>query len=528
MCGITGIINFKNQSTNQSVIQLMTDAVSHRGPDADGFFVESEIALGHRRLSIIDLSSAANQPFIDNSGRYVMVYNGEMYNYSEVKKLINDYAFRTASDTEVIIAAYTKWGADCIKHFRGMFTIAIWDKQEKELFICRDRMGVKPLYYFVDEDKFLFSSEVRSILASGLVKRKINKEALIEYFSYQSVSYPHSIIDGIMQLEAGSWMRIKKGKIEKKVYWDLTDTKTDFDFADKQKAQQRIKELMLQSVKRRLVSDVPVGAFLSGGIDSGAVVGLMAEAGSTRPNTFNISFQEKEFDESRYANIIAKKFNTNHTNILLKPTVFLDELHNALNAIDTPTGDGINTYVVSKAIRQNGITVALSGVGGDELFAGYPIFSHYLQMQQKKWLWSISPAIRKRIATIALNGFANSKINRIKQLVRLDSCSIENVYPIFRQILSPAQIEKYTNTISNTSFITAIQNELITKSSHLHHMPLLSQLNWLVLLVRKSTHQSTKQLPPTPLPAKSPPSSQPAPTPEQHAQGRRGLRLGNL
>ena len=454
----------------------MTDAVSHRGPDADGFFVEDEIALGHRRLSIIDLSSAANQPFIDNSGRYVMVFNGEMYNFMEVKNKLDGYAFRTNGDSEVLIAAYAKWGPDCIHYFRGMFAFAIWDKKERSLFICRDRMGVKPLYYFIDQGTFLFSSEIRSILASGSVKRKINKQALIEYFSYQSVSYPYSIIDGIMQLEAGSWMHVKDGKMEKKVYWDVTAPKTDFDFGDKEKTQRRIKELMLQSVERRLVSDVPVGAFLSGGIDSGTVVGMMAEAGSAKPNTFNISFQEKEFDESHYAGIIAKKFNTHHTQILLKPTVFLDELQNALGAIDSPTGDGINTYVVSKAIRQHGITVALSGVGGDELFAGYPIFSQYLQLQQKSWLWKLPSWVRGSIASIA-SGADNNKMNRLKQLIRLDDCSIENAYPIFRQILSPKQINQFTKITGGPFFVTSVQKGLISKKHNLDGLPLLSQMS---------------------------------------------------
>ncbi len=477
MCGIAGLLNFKNKPSDQPTIKRMTDAVAHRGPDSSGFFIENEIALGFRRLSIIDLSSAANQPFIDNSGRYVMVFNGEIYNYMEVKNNIKDYAFNTTGDSEVIIAAYAKWGADCIKQFRGMFAFAIWDRQEKELFICRDRMGVKPLYYFIDEEKFLFSSEVRSILESGLVKRKINPNAVIDYLAYQSVGYPYSVIEGIMQVEAGSWMRIKNGKIEKRIYWDVTEAKSNFDFGDTKKTYDRIRELMLQSVTRRLVSDVPVGAFLSGGIDSGTIVGLMAEASSAKPNTFNISFQEKQFDESHYANVIAKKFDTNHTNILLKPTIFLDELQNALDAIDTPTGDGINTYIVSKAIRQSGITVALSGVGGDELFAGYPFFSQYLQMQQRSWLWKLPRGIKGLIASRVFGGTSNNKMNRLQQIMKLDSCSIENTYPIFRQILSPRQIHQFTKLSNNNHFTTSLESELNIKRQKINRFPLLSQVS---------------------------------------------------
>src|SRR5882724_6608145 len=177
-------------------------------------------------------------------------------------------------------------------------------------------MGVKPLYYYLDEDKLLFASEARAILSTNLVKRKISEKALMDYFSYQSVTSPNSIIEGIQQLEAGTWMQIKKGKLVKKMYWDVTNTVVDFDFGEKDKIQEHTRKLLLQSVKRRLVSDVPVCAFLSGGIDSSVVVGLMAEAGESRPNTFNISFDEKEFDESQYADIVAKKFNANHNRIL--------------------------------------------------------------------------------------------------------------------------------------------------------------------------------------------------------------------
>jgi len=471
MCGIAGIVYFNNQQVEKSMIRGMTDALSHRGPDADSFFVEEHAALGHRRLAIIDLSEAANQPFSDSTGRYIIIFNGEMYNYAEVKLLLGDYPFRTTSDTEALLAAFIKWGPDCIRHFRGMFAFAIWDRQEKEIFIARDRMGVKPLYYHLDEDKLLFASEARAILTTNLVKRKISQQALMDYFSYQSVTSPNSIIEGIQQLEAGTWMQIKKGKFVKKMYWDVTNTSVDFDFKDKGKIQQHTRELLLQSVKRRLVSDVPVGAFLSGGIDSSVIVGLMAELGNGRPITFNISFDEKEFDESQYAEIIAKKFNTNHTRILLKPTSFLDELYNAMDAMDTPSGDGINTYVVSKAVRQKGMKVALSGAGGDELFAGYPYFNQYLRLQDKSWLWKLPTSIRKISAWQA-----GDKKERVQQLLRSTSPAIENVYPVFRQILSSAQIEKFTSLHADATG-TMLQQELVHYKNNLKKMPLLSQVS---------------------------------------------------
>jgi len=471
MCGIAGIVRFNHEPVERRLIQSMTDAMSHRGPDADGFFVDDGVAFGHRRLSIIDLSSAANQPFADSSGRYTMVFNGEMYNYEEVKAKLPDYAFRTTSDTEVLLAAYIKWGEECLTHFRGMFCFVIWDKEQREIFMARDRMGVKPLYYYLDDKQLIFASEQRSILSTSLVKRKLDTTAMLDYFSYQSVPFPYSAIEGIHQLQAGAWMRIRDGKARTKVYWELTGNKVAFDFSDRKAVLRRTRELMLQSVKRRLVSDVPVGAFLSGGIDSSAVVGLMAEAGAGKPNTFNISFEEEEFDESSYAEIIAKKFDTHHTRISLRPVSFLEELENALNAMDSPSADGVNTYVVSKAIRRSGMAVALSGVGGDELFAGYPYFNQFLRLQQKGWLWKLPSVLRKMAAA----GVGSSG-GRVGQLLMADSPAIENAYPVFRQIVSPALMSQLT-TLNNGGRETSLSRQLCEKSADLHKLPLLSQVS---------------------------------------------------
>jgi asparagine synthase (glutamine-hydrolysing) len=474
MCGIAGILNFHDQPVTPGIINKMTDSLAHRGPDADGFWSEGAVALGHRRLSIIDLSAAANQPFFDNSGRYAMVFNGEMYNFQEVKSRIDDYSFHTNGDSEVLIAAFAKWGPEGIHPFRGMFALAIWDRQEKELFLCRDRLGVKPLYYYFDKDKLLFASEIRGILASGLVKAELDQNSLLDYFAFQSLDA--APIKGIHQLGAGCWTRItSKGHAAPKRYWDVTTARLDVDPGNGPAIQRRIRELTLQSVSRRLVSDVPVGAFLSGGIDSSAVVGLMAEAGNTRPNTFTVAFEEKEYDESSYAEIIAKKFNTVHTNILLKPTVFLDELQNALDAMDIPSGDGVNSYVVSKAIRKGGMTVALSGVGGDELFAGYPFFDQYLRLQKARPWYGLPAGLRRSLTGLAL-GSAGGKKGRMKQLLDLPSPAIFNSYPIFRQLLSPRLIRENT-TLAQTGWITEVQEELTRRKTGLQALPLLSQVS---------------------------------------------------
>lgn len=459
------------------MIRRMTDAMAHRGPDADACWVEDNIALGHRRLSIIDLSAAANQPFIDVSGRYVIVFNGEIYNYREVKQLIDDYPFHTTSDTEVLIAAYIKWGADCTRYLRGMFAFVIWDRREREIFMARDPMGVKPLYYFRNRETLLFASETRALLASGLVERKINAASLRDYFTYQSISGCGSVIRDVHQLEAGNWMRITPEGTRQRRYWNVAATSVDFDFSDQAGVQKRIRQLLLQSIERRLVSDVPVGAFLSGGIDSSAVAGLMAEAGPARPNTFNISFEEKEYDESPYAAQVARKFNTRHTRIVLKPTIFLDELKDALDAMDSPSGDGINSYVVSRAIRGQGMTVALSGVGGDELFAGYPFFDQYLRLRKMDWLSGLPAGLRRTMAGILSGAKSEGKRARIAQLLKLDNFSIENTYPIFRQIVSPANLQQLTSLLPPHSFLTAVQQDLVARKEAIGDLPLLSQVS---------------------------------------------------
>ncbi len=470
MCGIAGILNHSDAASAEQ-IKRMTDAMFHRGPDAEGFYVNGPLAFGHRRLSIIDLSDAANQPFLDPSGRYVIVFNGEIYNFAEIKTQLPDYPFRTQGDTEVILAAYIQWNAGCLKYLRGMFTFAIWDQQERSLFIARDRLGVKPLYYYQDEQQFVFASEMRAVLTTANIERKVNRTAIAEYFRYQSIGFPFSPVEGIFQMEAGTWMRIQDGKTVTETYWDPVTNRYLFEFTDKKAVEAKVRELMLQSVKRRLVSDVPVGAFLSGGIDSSAVVGLMVEAGDASPKTFTISFDEKDFDESRYADLVAEKFKTDHTRIRMKPAVMLDELTNALDAMDVPTGDGINTYVVSKAIHDEGIRVALSGVGGDELFAGYPIFGNYISLQQKRWIWKMPMIVRKQMGRFLGSG---AKKDRMRQLLALPSPGIENSYPIFRQVISPSSLAAWTTLRGDDPNI--FSKQLSKRKADLAKLPYYSQV----------------------------------------------------
>lgn len=472
MCGIAGILYFDGRPVADDLLDRMNQAMLHRGPDAVGTFTDNGLGLCHRRLSIIDLSTSANQPFSDNSGRFITVFNGEIYNFQEVRSKIKDYSFKTKGDTEVLIASFAEWGIDCLDYLKGMFAFAIWDKEKRELFLARDRVGVKPIYYYRDEEKLIFASEVRTILATNLVKRKIDTEAVREFLTYQSVSYPLTMIQGIHQLKAGTWMKIDaNGNTYNHTYWNFP-AESKFEYRDIGSVQSKIHSLLNDAISRRLVSDVPIGAFLSGGIDSSIVVGLMA-AQAVKPNTFNIAFTEKQFDESEYAELVAKKFNTNHTRIQLSSNSLLDNLEEALGAMDSPSGDGINTYVVSQAIRKAGVTVALSGIGGDELFAGYPIFKQYLKLQQYKSLWPHTGVLRKLPAILLRNSKSNKK-SRIGQLLSVPEVNIEYIYPLLRQLVTPRLIKHLTTLPVNDS---ALSGELMRNTLLLHQLPVLSQVS---------------------------------------------------
>lgn len=446
MCGIAGILNIGHEKANKTAIQIMTSAIAHRGPDHEGIFVSKKIALGHRRLSIIDLSEAANQPMIDFTGRYIIIYNGEIYNYREVRAQLPSYPFHTQSDSEVILAAFSKWGTDCLSRLNGMFAFAIWDKEEEVLFVARDRLGKKPFYYFLSGEYFVFSSEIRSMLASGLVPRELDKMHLGEYFLYQATLGAHTLVKNVRQLQAGHFAIIKDGIFTEVPYWEYKNIRPATE--DYEGAKKKVKELFIDSVRLRLVSDVPVGAFLSGGIDSSLVVACMAELANGPIDTYNVSFTEKKYDESSYAQLIATKYHTHHHRIIIKPGEFLDSIEEILNAIDSPSGDGPNTYLVSKHTRQAGIKVALSGLGGDELFAGYQYFMMYHKLIRNKRFTKLPLPIRKRLATGVLKLSSDRKYNKLASILNLKKWDLPSLYPVFRGSGSIAE----TNSLLSEPF----------------------------------------------------------------------------
>jgi asparagine synthase (glutamine-hydrolysing) len=478
MCGIAGIVGIKDKNTAAEKINKMNESLKHRGPDAAGFFIDENIAFGHLRLSIIDLSENANQPFFDVTNRYSITFNGEIYNFQEVKNLLPDYPFRTNSDTEVILAAYIKFGSDCLSLLNGMFAFAIWDKERQELFVARDRLGVKPFYYAqTDRGEFVFASEIRAILKSQLILRKLSQRGLYEYLMYQSVYAPLTIVEDIYQLPAGEFGVFLNGKFTTKAYWQI-ENKPPNKFSDNAEiVKATVKDLLFKSIERRMISDVRLGAFLSGGIDSSAVVTVMSAISDKPIDTFSVNFGEKEFDESYFSNLIAKKYNTNHTSISLSAKDFLQELPNALSSIDAPSGDGINTYIVSKAVKNAGLTVALSGLGGDELFAGYPNFLRWVKM--KNGALNKTPDFIRKGFAMAISYSKSSKYQRIADILSADKLNLSNIYPMFRQVFSQQTLDEiYDYDHSDTS----IQNILKEKQSEIEKFPLLSQYSIAELL----------------------------------------------
>lgn len=403
MCGISGTIGFIGNTALDAVTK-MNNAMLHRGPNDGGVWQHNSICLGQQRLSIIDVSSQGHQPMLCANERFVIVFNGEIYNYqilkNELQSQVPSLQFTSNTDTEVLLYAYQYWGEGMLQKLEGMFAFAIYDTQTQTTFIARDRFGVKPLYYIKTPQGLVFASEIRALLASGHSNRKLNYVQLPTYVQYQTVYDPHTLIEDIHSLEAGNCLTIGNGEVvQKKYYSPITAAQTNC-VDDAATIQHNVLELLTASVKKRLISDVPLGAFLSGGIDSSAVVALMRKATTGNINTFTVVFNEPEYSEERYAKIIADKYATNHTVIRLTPNDFKNDVPQAVTSMDSPSGDGPNTYVVSKATKEAGITVALSGIGGDELFAGYDVFKRYVKMQSFKDLWLLPTPVMKGIGTL--------------------------------------------------------------------------------------------------------------------------------
>jgi asparagine synthase (glutamine-hydrolysing) len=372
MCGIAGIVaTSREANVPEALVREMCDRIIHRGPDDEGIFVEDGAGLGMRRLSIIDLCGG-HQPVFNEDRTAWIVFNGEIYNFPALRAELENrgHRFKTKTDTEVIIHLYEEMGADCVQKLRGMFALAIYDKPKRKLLLARDRLGKKPLHYAMLKDKLYFASEIKSILAVAPELAQVNSHGLLQYLYFGYIPDPSTAFSGILKLLPGHILEFENGKISTRQYWDLPQYNTYVPKSE-QECLEELEYRLLEAIRIRLISDVPLGAFLSGGTDSSTVVALMARACSGPVKTFSIGFAKDDFNEVRYARAVAAKFGTDHHELILEPDV-VQTVEDLTSSLEEPFGDSsmLPTYYVSQMARRH-VTVALSGDGGDEIFAGY-------------------------------------------------------------------------------------------------------------------------------------------------------------
>jgi asparagine synthase (glutamine-hydrolysing) len=411
MCGIAGFIS---KNLNEANLKAMTNAIRHRGPNAEGFFYDQNeaIGLGHRRLSILDLSENANQPFFSEDGRYIIVFNGEVYNYREIQK---KYAIscKTTSDTEVILKGYVLKGVSIFNEFNGMFAFAIWDSLEKELIIARDRLGIKPFYYFHSQSEFLFGSELKAL--SAVKKFGINAQAIADFLYLGYTPEDTTFYQGILKFPAGYYGVLKDNQLDIKPFWKAEEKVNPQQaiYRNAEEAKGELKRLLTSSIEYRLISDVAVGTFLSGGTDS-SVVTAIAQSISTKPvKTFSIGFKEAKFNEAEHAKKVAKHLGTEHHEYILSQQEALELFDGLLNIYDEPFADSscIPTMLVSQMAKKE-VTVALSGDGGDELFMGYGAY---------KWARRLDNALLKNTSKLLAPALklGNSRAKRVGNLIHV-------------------------------------------------------------------------------------------------------------
>ena len=379
MCGIAGFIG----KGDKEILQQMADELSHRGPDEEGFFINGNVFLGHRRLSIIDLKTGS-QPIFNEDKTIAVIFNGEIYNFQNLKKRLFGHVFKTNSDTEILAHAYEERGIDFLKELNGMFAFALWDGKNKKLILARDRFGEKPLYWFAQSGSFVFASELKSLMAHPLFKKEIDFLSLAKYFFFEYIPSPQSIFKNVHKLEPGHFLVFENGQVEIKQYYNLEFGVSPLDKLDKfydreNYLMRELGERLEQSVKSRLISDVPLGIFLSGGIDS-STIAYFAQKNSSRPiKTFSIGFAEKSFDESKWARLVAKRLGTEHYERIFSLGEIRNLIQLVFNKLDEPLADAsiLPTYLLSKTAKEK-VTVALGGDGGDEFWLGYPTSTaHY-------------------------------------------------------------------------------------------------------------------------------------------------------
>ena len=402
MCGICGQLNFEpNRPVAAGQLERMNQTLYHRGPDEEGVYLKAPVGLAMRRLSIIDISTG-RQPIRNEDGTIQVVYNGEIYNFREIRKELESkgYRFITNSDTEVIAHLYEESGEAFVHRLNGMFAIALWDDREHKLLLVRDRLGIKPLYYYVDRDRLVFGSEIKALLEAD-IPRVIDEEALSHYLALGYIPAPRSIFKGVRKLQPGHLLRAEAGAVKAEAWWTLPG-ETTTAHRPEQELVEELRALLADAVKIRLISDVPLGVFLSGGVDSSAIVAMMAEAASGPVRTFSIGFSQKSFSELEFARKIASRFGTRHEELEIRPEP-REILPKLADAFDEPFADSsaIPTWYVSNMARRS-VTVALGGDGGDELFGGYETYAAY------KWA-----SVYKRLPAFLGEGLVPAVVRRL-------------------------------------------------------------------------------------------------------------------
>ena len=476
MCGIAGILKLSGPATSQDVLAVlrMMDAEVHRGPDDWGILFPDSLSgdslvraqlnargsghgrcyvshdsgvsavLGCRRLSILDLSDKARMPMGTVGGRTWITYNGEIYNFRELRSqlLQRGYSFRSDSDTEVLLYGYEEWGEDLLPRLRGMFACALLrTAAEPALLLAKDRFGIKPLYYFADGERLLFASEVRALMASGLIPHESDVEAMVRFLQLGSVPVPLTTVRGVRALPAAHLLACGRGQFGLRQYWDLNQCfrSPQDEIAD---ATARVLPLLTDSVRAHSVSDVPLGIFLSGGIDSSSLVALASLAGQRPIKTVSVTFEEEEFDESVFARGVARMYGTEHGEVCLTRRDFFHELPRIFDAMDQPTVDGVNTYFVSKAAKAFGLTVVFAGTGADEIFLGYQHLKRAATWDMASQVMARIPRpLRQQIVRSAYN--AGLPFGRREKLTYLNSPTRENIYLLFRGLFGPQQIQHF-------------------------------------------------------------------------------------
>jgi asparagine synthase (glutamine-hydrolysing) len=459
MCGIFGIVGKRSREI-EAALSRGTRALAHRGPDDEGTeFVAlasdpgTYVGLGNRRLAILDLSPAGHQPMLDPATGNTLIFNGEIYNFQDLRVELEKlgHRFTSGGDTEVLLKAYGQWGEACLKRLVGMFAFAVWDSRRERLFIARDRLGEKPLYYYDCPGLFMFASELRSLLATGIVPRRLDMQGLASFLAFGSVQDPLTIIEDVASLLPGHTLTWEKSCCRTQKYWDVAEVASRTPAThSRQEAIDGIHRHLLQAVLQRLISDVPLGIFLSGGIDSSCVVALASEVSSKPLDSFSVVFGGSDLCESAYSDHVAKTFGCRHHQIQLTEADLLDDLPGALDAMDEPTIDGINSYVISRATKKAGVTVALSGLGGDEIFAGYSSFRSVPKMMSFQHYAQRLKPLRTTLGPLLVR----EHTNRLSKAFALAAAAHLGNHPYFvsRALFLPRTVEALLPQGSHENF----------------------------------------------------------------------------